>query len=91
MVVCTLEQRWEIFRRCFENHGNVAEYVGKLRTDFGRKEAPSAPYVPYLLKKVRETDILIDKPKRDNSKTKRTPENIAAATESVNNSETSLR
>ena len=46
----------------FENHGNVAEGVWKLRLDFGRREAPSASYARYLLKKVKETGILIDKP-----------------------------
>ena len=30
MVVYTLEQRWEILRHYFENHGNVAECVRKL-------------------------------------------------------------
>ena len=57
MVVYTLEQRWEILRHYFENHGNVAECVPKLHTDFGRAEAVSAPYVRYLVKKVKETDI----------------------------------
>ena len=70
-------------RHNFENHGNVAECVQKLRTDFGRREAPSAPYVHYGVKEVKETGILIDKPKRENSKTVRTPENIAAVAESV--------
>ena len=55
----------------------------RLRTDFGRREAPSAPYVRYLVKKVKETGILVDKPKRENPKTVRTPENIAAVVESV--------
>ena len=31
MVVYTLEQRWEILRHYFRNHGNAAEHV---RTDF---------------------------------------------------------
>ena len=106
MVVYTLEQRWEILRHYFENHGNVAQCVLKLRIDFGRREAPSAPYVRYLVKKVNKTGILIDKPKREKPKTVRTLVNIAAGTESVcqtpstsihrrsqqlNNSETSLR
>ena len=73
----------EILRHYFENHGNVAEYVPKLRTDFGRRESPSAPYDRYLVKKVKETGILIDKPKREKPKTGRTPENIAAVAESV--------
>ena len=55
----------------------------KLRTDFGRREAPSAPHVRYLVKKVKETGILIDKPKREKPKTVHTPENIAAVAESV--------
>ena len=60
-------------RRYFEN---VAECVRKLHTDFGRREVPSAPYVRYLMKKVKETGILIEKPKR-------TPENIAAVAKNV--------
>ena len=83
MVVYTLEQRWEILRHYFENHGNVAECVRKLRTDFGRREAPSAPYVRYLVKKVKETGILIDKLKCEKPKAIRTPENISAVAESV--------
>ena len=54
-----------------------------MRTDFGRTEAPSAPYVPYLVKKVKQTDIHIDKPKREKPKTVRIHENIAAVAESV--------
>ena len=83
MVVYTLEQRWEILHHYFENHGNVAECVRKLRTDFGRRKAPSAQYVRYLVKKVKETGILIDKSKREKPKTVRTPENIAAVAESM--------
>ena len=48
MIVYTLEQRKK-------NHGNVAECVRKLPTDFGEREATSAPYVGYLVKKVKET------------------------------------
>ena len=77
MVVYTLEQRWEILRHYFENHGNIAEGVRKLLMDFGNE--PSAPYVHYLVQKVKETRIRIDNPKREKPKTVRTPENIAAA------------
>ena len=85
MAVTTLQQRWEILQRYFENHGNVAEWVRKLRTDFGRKEASSASYVRYLVNmlKVEETGILIDKPKRERPKTVHTPDNIAAVAETV--------
>ena len=51
MIVYTLEQRWVILQHYFENHGNLAECVQKLLTDFARREAPSAPYVRYLVKK----------------------------------------
>ena len=91
-------------RHHLENHGNVAKCVRKLRTYFGRRAAPSAPYVRCLVKKVKETGILIDKLKREKLKTVHIHENIAAVEESVcealstsihrqqlNISETSLR
>ena len=53
MVLYTLKKRWEILRCYFEKHGNVAEFVRKLRTDFGRRKAPSAPYVRFLVKKCK--------------------------------------
>ena len=65
MVVYTLELCWEILRLYFKNHGNVAECVRILGTDFGRREAPAAPYVRYLVKIVNETGIFIDKLKRE--------------------------
>ena len=83
MVVYTLEQRWVILQHYFENHNNVAECMRKLRTDFGRREAPSALHIRYLVKKVEETGIPIDKPKREKPKTVRTSENIAAVAESM--------
>ena len=108
MVVYTLKQRWEILRHYFENHGNVAKCVRKLRIDFKRRETPSDPYVRHLVKKkVKETGIHIDKPKREKPKTVHSPEIIAAAvaqsvceapsttihrrTPQLNISETSLR
>ena len=54
-----------------------------MRTDFGRREAPADPYVRYLVKKVKETDILIDTPTREKPKTVRTLEYIAAMAERV--------
>ena len=50
----------------------------ELRKDFEKREATSAPYVRQIVKEVKETGILIDKPKRDKPKTARTPKNIAA-------------
>ena len=81
MVVYTLQQRWEILRHYFENHGNVVECVRKLRMVFGRREAPSAPCVCYLVKKMKETSIPIDKPSTS----------IQRRSQQLNISETSLK
>ena len=51
--------------------------------DFGRKEAPSAPYIRYPMKKIKETGILIDKPKPEMPKIVRTLKNIASVVESI--------
>ena len=83
MVVYKLEQRTEILRHYFQNHVTVLECVRKLGTNFGRREASSAPYVRYLEKKVQETGTLIEKPKLEKPKAVRTPENIATVAESV--------
>ena len=81
MIAYTFEQCWETLRYYFENHVSVAECVRKLRTDFGRRESPSVPYVRYLVEKVKEIDIIIDKPKREKPKVVRTPVNCAAVAE----------
>ena len=49
-----------------------------MRTDFGRREAPSVRYL-----ELKETGILIDNPQREKPKTVRTPKNIAVVAESV--------
>ena len=54
-----------------------------LSTDFGRKEAPSAAYIRYLVEKVKETGILMDKPKPEKPKAVHTSENITAMAQSV--------
>ena len=54
-----------------------------MAMNFGRHEAPLAPYVHYLVKKVKEADILIDKAKREKPKIVHTPENIAVVAGSV--------
>ena len=41
----------------------------KIAYGFGRREAPSAPYVRYLVKNVKETGILINKLKPEKTKT----------------------
>ena len=62
-----------MLQNVFENFVRILEEDG----------APSAPYVRYLVKKVKETGILSDKPKGEKPKTVRTPENIAALAEIV--------
>ena len=57
MVVYMLEQRWEVLRHYFENHGNVEECGRKLHTYYGRREAPSASYVPYLVQKKKWNEL----------------------------------
>ena len=57
MVVYTLEQRSKILPHYFEDHGNIAECVRKLHTDFERR-ALSAPYVRYFV----ENNAYIEKP-----------------------------
>ena len=61
----------------------MVECMRKLRTDFGRTEAPSVPYVRYLVKTGKETSIPIDKPKCEKPKTVCTPDNITAVAESL--------
>ena len=51
--------------------------------DFGRREAPSAPYVRYLVKKVKKLASSSINQKGKKLKIVRTPENIAAVAESV--------
>ena len=72
----------------------------KIAYGFWKKRSTAAPYVRYLVKKVKETAILIDKPKREKPKTVRTPENILLwqkvgvkrrLSQQLNISETSLR
>ena len=82
MYVCmsTLEQRWE------EACDRLTEYCrmcSKIAYGFWKKRSTvTVPYVRYLVKKVKDTGILISKPKRENPKTMRTPENIAAVAKS---------
>ena len=54
-----------------------------MSTDFGRRAALSAPNVGYLVEKVKETSILIDKATREKLETLCSPENIFPVAESV--------
>ena len=57
--------------------------VQKLRTDFGRREEPSAPYVWYLVKKWKKLASSSINQSVKSRNTMRTPENIDAEAESV--------
>ncbi|KAJ8960960.1 hypothetical protein NQ318_020262 [Aromia moschata] len=68
------------------------ETVRKLRTLFGRNEAPSAPSVRKFLRKVRETDMLMDNRSHPRARAVRTAERIAIVAQSVReNPRTSTR
>ena len=68
MVVCMLEQRLEILRHYVENHDNVVcENCVRILEE---EKHPSAPYVRYLVKKVQETGILINKPNNEKPNTR---------------------
>ena len=54
----------------------------KITYGFWKRSTVSSAF-RYLVKKVKETGILIGNPKREKPKTERTPENIAAVAESV--------
>ena len=84
MVVYTFEQRWEILRHYFENHGNAAECVCENCVWILEKEKHcQLRMFVFLWKKVKETGFLINKPNREKPKTMRTSENIATVAESV--------
>ena len=51
MIVYMLKKSRQILRHYLKNHGNVAEFMRKMRTDIGRREAPSAPHAYYFVKK----------------------------------------
>ncbi|KAJ8940716.1 hypothetical protein NQ318_009119 [Aromia moschata] len=70
----TLEQRWETLKNYFQRECCVAETVRKLRTIFGRNEAPSAP--------VRETGMLVDNRSHSRARPVRIAERIAAVAQS---------
>ncbi|KAJ8963217.1 hypothetical protein NQ318_018683 [Aromia moschata] len=79
----TLEQRWEILKNDFQSECCVAETVRKLRTIFGRNDAPSAPGVRKFLRKIRETSMLKDNRSHPSAGQVRTAERIAAVAQSV--------
>ncbi|KAJ8957917.1 hypothetical protein NQ318_001914 [Aromia moschata] len=88
----THEQRWEILKNYFQSECCVAETVRKLRTIFGRNEAPSEPGVRQFLRKVRETGMLMDNRSHPRARPVRTAERIAAVAQSVcENPRTSTR
>ncbi|KAJ8953539.1 hypothetical protein NQ318_002959 [Aromia moschata] len=70
----------------------MKETVRKLRTMFGRNEAPSAPGVRKFLRKVRETGMLMDNRSHPRTRPVRTAERIASVAQSVReNPRTSTR
>ena len=82
MVVYTLEQRCQILRHYFEDHGH--RKCAKIVYGFWKmRSTVSSEYSLSCGKSERKEGILIDKSKRKKPKTVRTPQNIAAVAESV--------
>ena len=77
MAVYMLKKLCDITLKIMIMLQNVCENYVRILED------PSLPYVPYLVKKVKGTGILTDKPKFEKPKTVRTPKNISAVAESV--------
>ena len=61
----------------------MSQNVCEKCIDLTRRKALSAPYIRYLVKKMKEAGILIDGPKGEKPKTMCTPENITAVAESI--------
>ncbi|KAJ8962519.1 hypothetical protein NQ318_000910 [Aromia moschata] len=76
----------------FNYNESSTETVRKLRTIFGRNEAPLAPGVRKFLRKVRETGMLMDNRCHPRARPVRMSERIAAVAQSVReNPRTSTR
>ena len=69
MVVYTLDQRWEILRHYFENHGNVCENGVRIL-----KEEKHRRLCMF---------VIFDKPKREKPKTVLLPENTVPVAENI--------
>ena len=80
MVMHTLEQRWEIILKIMVTLQNVCENCIRILEEEKHRQLRMSVI---LWKKVKETGILIDKPKREKPKTVHTHENIAVLAESV--------
>ena len=86
MVAYTLEHREEILRHYFENYCRMLQNVCANCVRILEEEKHrhiDLTVLRYLVKKAKETTILIDKPKRERPNTVCTPENIAAVAERV--------
>ncbi|KAJ8938964.1 hypothetical protein NQ318_019420 [Aromia moschata] len=59
------------------------QVVRKLKTIFGRNEAPSVPSVRKFLSKIRETGMLMDNRRHPCAHSVRTAERIVAVAQSV--------
>lgn len=91
-IMFSLEERFEILKTYFQSQCCVAETVRILKRNMSREKAPSGTAVVKLVKKVRETGLLLDNRSGPRARTVRTPENIEAVARNVRqNPSTSTR
>jgi len=91
-IMFSLEERFKILKTYFQSQCCVAETVRILKRNMGRKKAPSGIAVVKLVKKVRETGLLLDNRNCPRARTVHTPENIETVARSVRqNPSTSTR
>jgi len=63
----TLEQNWEILKTYFQVESSI-QTVRNLRGKFGRKEMPSTQFVDQFVKRIRQTESLLDKATRSRAR-----------------------
>ena len=74
----TLEQNWEILKIYFQSEFST-QTVRNLRGKFGRKEMPSTQFV----KRIRQSEFLLEKATRSRARPVKSTENIAAVAQRV--------
>ena len=79
----TLEQNKEMLKTYFQSGESSTQTVRSNEKKFGKKEVLSSQFVVQFVKRVRETESLLDKITRSRSRTMHLAENIAAVAQSV--------
>jgi len=78
----TLEQNWDILKTYIQSESST-QIVRNLHGKFGRKEISSTQFVNQFVKRIRQTESLLDKATRSRVRPVRSTENIAAVAQSA--------